>query len=102
MIFDSLAPGFSEKIKGRSKINEISQQMYKDNSDAFENSESCFGLNERNKHQKLSHSQIKFLKTALDSLSMNITELSLKYNLSRSLLTKIKNLSWEQINRTPV
>ena len=53
LIFDSIAPGFSEKIKGRSKINEISQQMYKENSDAFEDSESCFGLNERNKHHKL-------------------------------------------------
>ena len=102
LIFDSIAPEFSEKIKGRSKLNGISQQMYKENSDAFEDSGCCFGLNERNKHQQLSNSQIKILETSLDSLSMNIIELSLKFNVSRSLQTKIKNLSWEQIKRTPV
>ena len=98
LVIETLAPGTIDSA--RKELRSVQQNKFAggDNFQIDDENESSFGLMERLKHQKLSNDQYKFLKKELEVSNENIYQLSTKYNISTSLLIKIKHRSWQQIN----
>ena len=60
------------------------------------------GLNSRNKNQKLSHDQIKHIRKYIDGGGLTTKQLSIKFNISASLIRKIKRMDESEIMRGPI
>ena len=63
--------------------------------------DNTFGLLERGKYQKLTKEQIKFLRTLLNSSELSTKQISARYGVSLSLISKIKRQSWQEITAGP-
>ena len=66
------------------------------NPNTYEDNE-LLGLEEREKGEKLTFDQIKKLKELMTNSEMQINEISYKYWISYSVLIKIKNKAFEEI-----
>ena len=62
----------------------------------IEENKEDFGLKEWSKGQKLSHDQLKFLKSTINQSSLTTTQISNEYRVSVSQINKIKRMN-EQI-----
>ena len=60
------------------------------------------GLNSRNKNQKLNHDKIKHIRKYIDGGDLTTKQLSIKFNLSASLISKIKRMDESEIMRGPI
>ena len=63
-----------------------------------ESNDGLHGLNDRKKYQKLSLDQVCYIKTIYESISLTKKEFQSKFNISSSVLNKIKRRPWNQIN----
>ena len=72
----------------------------------YESDDDSCGLKDKRKHQKLSKNQIKYLKTIFMTTDLTIREIQSEYNVSYSVLNKIKRSSlnllekWDKKNIT--
>ena len=94
LVIDTIVPGIIDKTERDLDLPQQNEWIVKDSFMIDNENEVSFGLMERLKYQKLSNHQYKFLKKELDESIESIDQLSIKCNISVSLLNKIKNLSW--------
>ena len=78
----------SSEIEAQSSL-EMEQNLIEENNEDF-------GLKELSKGQKLSHDQLKFLKSTISQSSLTTTQISNEYRVSVSQINKIKRMN-EQI-----
>ena len=69
-----------------------------DNEIELESNDGLHGLNDRKKYPKLSLDQVCCIKTIYESTSLTNKEFLSRFNISSSVLNKIKHRSWNQIN----
>ena len=65
----------------------------------YESDDDSCGLKDKRKHQKLSKNQIKYLKTIFMTTDLTIREIQSEYNVSYSVLNKIKRSSWNLLEK---
>ena len=73
-----------------------------DDNRSCEEDKLCQGLNSRNKNHKLSHDQIKHIRKYIDGGDLTTKQLSIKFNVSASLIRKIKRMDESEIMRGPI
>ena len=69
-----------------------------DNEIESESNDGLHGLNDRKKNQKLSLDKVLYIKIIYESTSLTNKEFQSKFNISYSVLNKIKQRTWNQIN----
>ena len=83
------------------EVHKHSAKYKEDDDSCYFNIEDPFGIISRPKHSKLSHSQIKFLKSIIDKNKEKLTTISQTYEISLSTLSKIKNTNNEMLEELP-
>ena len=64
----------------------------------YESDDDHLGLKSRSKYQKLTVDQIKFIKNVLIESKLTFKQIQFEYNLSYSVINKIKRSTWRSIN----
>ena len=65
----------------------------------YESDNDSNGLKNKDKHQKLSKNQIKYLKAIFMTTELTIKQIQSEYNVSYSVLNKIKRSSLDDLNK---
>ena len=98
LVYEALVPGITNEISINSELNQQYEHISEEYNQIDKENEESFGLIERWKYQKLTDQQYKFLKKELKTSNDTINQISNQYNVSISLLYKINQSNWEQIN----
>ena len=98
LVYEALVPGITNEISINSELNQQYEHISEEYNQIDRENEESFGLIERWKYQKLTDQQYKFLKKELETSNDTINQISNQYNVSISLLYKINQSNWEQIN----
>ena len=70
--------------------------------ESLEENEEWWGLNSRVKNQKLSHDQIKYIKSIIHNKELNIKQIWTKFNISISWVWRIKRMKLSEVERKPI
>ena len=82
---------FIEKLNKTNTFNEMIWVDYNDN---------LYGLEHRSKFEKLSKEQTLFIKEVLIHADLSDKQIQSKYNISYSVLNRIKRCSWSEIKNS--
>ena len=89
-LFDSKLIKIEPKIKNTEEVKLIYDESEPENDNDLED----FGLIDRKKNDRLTDKQLIFLKGLINTNSLTSKQLSFKYNLSSSQITKIRRMSF--------
>ena len=92
-LFDSKLIKIEPKIKNTEEVKLIYIESEPENDSDLED----FGLIDRKKNDRLTDKQLIFLKGLINTNSLTSKQLSFKYNLSSSQISKIRRTSFNKI-----